>query len=139
MERLDYEKILQENLTEGAFAMITNSEKDFADWIGRVKYQAKRCDELFKELKHYKDLEEQGLLLKLPCKVGDIVYALRYGEDEPFIIVETEIIEIRQNENGWFFILLISSPAYHFEDFGKTVFLTQAEAEEALKRMKREE
>ncbi len=53
MERLDYEKILQENLTEGAFAMITGSEKDFADWIKRVKYQAKRCDELFRELKHF--------------------------------------------------------------------------------------
>lgn len=27
-----------------------------------------------KELKEYKDLEEQGLLVRLPCKVGDIVY-----------------------------------------------------------------
>lgn len=26
------------------------------------------------ELKSYKDLEEQGLLVRLPCKVGDIVY-----------------------------------------------------------------
>lgn len=27
-----------------------------------------------KELKEYKDLEEQGLLVRLPCKAGDIVY-----------------------------------------------------------------
>lgn len=27
-----------------------------------------------KALKKYKDLEEQGLLVRLPCKVGDIVY-----------------------------------------------------------------
>ena len=27
-----------------------------------------------KELKEYKDLEEQGLLVRLPCKVGDDVY-----------------------------------------------------------------
>lgn len=27
-----------------------------------------------KELKEYKDLEEQGLLVRLPCKVGDTVY-----------------------------------------------------------------
>ena len=26
------------------------------------------------ELKYYKKLEEQGLLIKLPCKVGDAVY-----------------------------------------------------------------
>lgn len=29
---------------------------------------------LLEELKSYKDLEEQGLLVRLPCKVGDIVY-----------------------------------------------------------------
>ena len=28
------------------------------------------------ELQHYKQLEEQGLLLVLPCKVGDTVYCL---------------------------------------------------------------
>ena len=30
--------------------------------------------EWLEELKSYKDLEEQGLLVRLPCKVGDIVY-----------------------------------------------------------------
>ena len=29
-----------------------------------------------KELKKYKDLEEQGLLVRLPCKVGDDVYII---------------------------------------------------------------
>ena len=29
-----------------------------------------------KELKQYNDLEEQGLLLRLPCKVGSTVYAI---------------------------------------------------------------
>lgn len=28
---------------------------------------------LFNRLKEYEDLEEQGLLLKLPCKAGDVV------------------------------------------------------------------
>ncbi len=28
------------------------------------------------ELKHYRDLEEQGRLLVLPCKVGDTVYEI---------------------------------------------------------------
>lgn len=31
-----------------------------------------------KELQHYKDLEEQGRLIELPCKVGDTVYAIRH-------------------------------------------------------------
>lgn len=86
----------------------------------------------------YKQLEEQGLLLRLPCKVGDTVYALRYGEENDFIIVETKIIEIRQNMNGIFFEPLISRKAYKTEDFGKTVFLTKAEAEQKLKKMERD-
>lgn len=32
--------------------------------------------EWLEELKSYKDLEEQGLLVKLPCKVGDDVYII---------------------------------------------------------------
>ena len=30
--------------------------------------------EWLKELQKYKDLEEQGRLIKLPCKIGDTVY-----------------------------------------------------------------
>ena len=32
--------------------------------------------EWLEELKEYRDLEEQGLLLKLPCKVGDTYWEL---------------------------------------------------------------
>ena len=39
-----------------------------------------------KELKEYKDLEKQGLLVRLPCKVGDIVY------------VDSEILPIEDME-----------------------------------------
>ena len=31
---------------------------------------------LYKHLAEYEDLEEQGLFLKLPCKVGDTVYSI---------------------------------------------------------------
>ena len=37
-------------------------------------YWLKDAAELLEELKSYKEAEEQGLLVKLPCKVGDIVY-----------------------------------------------------------------
>lgn len=37
-------------------------------------YWLKDVSELLEELKSYKDLEEQDLLVRLPCKVGDIVY-----------------------------------------------------------------
>lgn len=95
-------------------------------------YSTKR---IIERLAEYEDLEEQGLLLRLPVKMGDTVYAIRYGEENDFIVVETKIIEIRQNINGTFFEPLISRKAYKTEDFGKEVFLTKAEAEQKLKEM----
>ena len=101
----------------------------------RLDCEDSRVKSLKKKLKKYKDLEKQGLLLRLPIKVGDTVYAIRYGEENDFIVVETKIIEIRQNINGTFFEPLISRKAYKTEDFGKEVFLTKAEAEQKLKEM----
>ena len=36
----------------------------------------KTIDDVIDKLAEYEDLEEQGLLLRLPCKVGDTVYAI---------------------------------------------------------------
>ena len=101
----------------------------------RLDYKESRVKSLKSKLKNYKDLEKQGLLLRLPVKVGDTVYAIRYGEENDFIVVETKIIEIRQNVNGIFFEPLISRKAYKIDDFGKEVFLTKEEAEQKLKEM----
>ena len=101
----------------------------------RLDCEESRVKSLKKKLKEYKDLEKQGLLLRLPVKIGDAIYAIRYGEENNFIVVETKIIEIRQNVNGIFFEPLISRKAYKTEDFGKEVFLTKAEAEQKLKEM----
>ena len=47
-------------------------------------YEAKsKLVEYLKELKAYKEAEEQGLLLKLPCKVGDTVFVLAECEKIP--------------------------------------------------------
>ena len=106
-----------------------------------VVRRALRCiKKLVAELepyKEYKDLEEQGLLLRLPCKVGDTVY-------KPNPITLSEIVEIKIES-----IFITESKInisgrttkmkYSFccspSDFGKTVFLTQAEAEQKLKEM----
>ncbi len=72
-----------------------------------------------KELKQYKDLEEQGLLLRLPCNVGSTVYH----------IANKRILEV-ENVDVFFLCLCVAECR-----FGKTVFLTQAEAEQKLKEM----
>jgi len=80
--------------------------------------------DLRERLKEYEDLEEQGLLMKLPCKVGDTVYRFWYADGVPYRVQKQKI-------RG------LSNLVSIMEDgkFGKTVFLTQAEAEEALKGM----
>ena len=39
-----------------------------------------QVEEWLKELKAYRDAEEQGLLIKLPCKVGDRVWCIFEGK-----------------------------------------------------------
>lgn len=97
----------------------------------------KQLAEWFKQLKEYQTLEEQGRLVKLPCKVGDTVYAIVYDyEVEQYAIKKSEIIEVRENINGIFFVSLINKPAFKFNDFGKTVFLKKSEAEAKLKELR---
>ena len=95
----------------------------------------KTINDVIDKLAQYETLDEQGLLLRLPVKVGDTIYTIRYGKENNFVVVETKIIEIRQNVNGIFFEPLISRKAYKIDDFGKEVFLTKSEAEQKLKEM----
>lgn len=86
-----------------------------------------RCElqhDMCEKLGHYEDLEEQGLLLKLPCKVGDTVYEITgatvRGYDWKYLTYE----------NAYIHETVFS--LYRIYDIGKTVFLTREEAEEAL-------
>ena len=82
---------------------------------------------LANKLAGYEDLEEQDLLLRLPCKVGDVVYALLVDE-EKFEHFHCGVKIKKLDFDFWMIPLL-----------GKTVFLTQAEADEALRSMKERE
>ncbi len=95
-------------------------------------------------LDNYEKAEEQGLLLKLPCKVGDTLY--RIDTDEKIKDAEVEHLTIEKIVIDGDGDVLFKYDAYdgiicHLEniitdkpylDFYR-VFLTQAEAEEALK------
>lgn len=96
--------------------------------------------EMEKELGEYKKLEEQGLLLKLPCKVGDTVYIpididhkIHIGVCEGFKKDKHAgrgmLVEVKY-ENGF-------KSWEEFSSFGKTTFLTQEEAEAKLKEMEK--
>lgn len=95
-----------------------------------VNYEPMNCMD---KLGRLEDLEEQGRLIELPCAVGDTVYAIQYGESKPFIVIETTIVEIRQNLHGWYFIPNETMRGFKLGDFGRNVFLTKEEAEAKLK------
>ena len=86
------------------------------------------------KLAEYEDLEEQDLLLRLPCKVGDTVYSIA-NDCKIYPVKATREVRI---VNGVLHILCEScrySDLVSYNDIGKTVFLTQAEAEQKLKEM----
>ena len=85
--------------------------------------------EKLEELKICKDLEEQGLLLRLPCRVGDTVYFVDFDENE----YDEAIVEsIEFGRNGF----LINSDCEIGTYLGaEYLFLTKEEAEQALKQM----
>ena len=84
---------------------------------------------VWERLKQHEDMEEQGLLVRLPCKVGDTIY--RCG-DPIKKIYEWEIVCIEMFEDETIFID-DSDNEFAKWDIGKTVFLTREEAEGALK------
>ena len=94
----------------------------------------------FDKLAEYEDLEEQGLLLKLPCKIGDTVYQLINSH-----IYEYKVIGICFDifQNKWMYEVAYQiglewfKTMCDFDAFGKskTVFLTKEEAEKALERL----
>ena len=88
--------------------------------------------DLREKLKEYEDLDEQGLLLRLPCKVGDTVYSIA-NDGKIYPVKATREVRI---VNGVLHIICEScrySDLVSYDDVGKTVFLTQEEAEQKLK------
>ena len=85
------------------------------------------------KLAYYEDLEEQGLLLKLPCKVGDKAYHVI--EDNiaipPIYISEHEIQDVSAKA------VYFADDWWSFEEMREmNAYLNKAEAEKALEEMR---
>lgn len=112
---------------------------------------AKEHEELaewLEQLKEYQQLEKQGRLIKLPCKIGDIVWinsfrpyaytitAFSFGYCDGYIdrpVSSKEIIFYISSSNGRLLGKFAES------EIGETVFLTKSEAESKLKELRGEE
>ena len=88
--------------------------------------------EWLEELKSYKDLEEQGLLVRLPCKVGDTMYDI---VGKPLRIVEHKVDAFHIDKKG--FHLQIINGVLEKKQEAK-VYFSREEAEKKLEKMKNE-
>lgn len=91
-------------------------------------------DCLVKKLRHYNELNEQGRLIELPCKFGDILYCTRMGEIKEYKVFAINI-GLRENTKSCVILTKTtrgSTVDFELIDFGKIAFLTYEDAEKAL-------
>ena len=114
----------------------------------RIKeyWEHKQVSEYLRKLKDYEDLDEQGRLVKLPCKVGDTVWdndfgrpcaytitAFSFGECEEYIckpVTTKEVVFYYENSSGSI------TGSFTESAIGKSVFLNKSEAEAKLKELR---
>lgn len=103
---------------------------------------SRKCDNceittsICEKLGKYEDLEEQGRLVILPCKVGDKVYGLSMGKIIRLTVNEISIFRMKGEK-------IINAKCqnndefrnYVEREFGKNVFHTKSEAEAKLKEL----
>ena len=136
-----------ERLTEWENGSVTYNEKreiECGEYCDSCSQGAGNCEtikNMIKKLAEYEDLEEQGLLVRLPCKVGTEVFCFFPG-DSHYTKCQIKKIEICPSIFGN--ICYFAEPVgkrgcccrYFDNEFGKFLFLTLEEAEKKLEEMR---
>lgn len=121
---------------------LTESNPSWIDdelWESACEPDCEEIDAVYRKLKDYEDLEEQGRLIKLPCKVGDTVYGINTDRN---IVSALKIISVKIYSYAIYFDYQLIDGIYKNivsfadADIGKTVFLTKSEAEVKLKELR---
>lgn len=125
--------------SDGEKAIVIHDESDSPD----VCFEGERKYDVMNALAEYEDLEEQGLLVRLPCKVGDTVYRVNAGAKQPIIPMTVSEIHFLcyKNERAVRFDAIgkedMGESCYRLEDIGRIVFLTHEEAVNKLEEIKK--
>ena len=103
-------------------------------------------EEIYKKLTEYENLEEQGLLLRLPCKVGDTVWCI--FEKKVYKAIARKVTNVKGLKDYELVKIEaefdIIDPFYSdgrlrkcgvYQNYLETVFLTKEEAEQKLAEM----
>ena len=136
-------EVAEKNYRGADFESIDYIDDDIKANCVKCAEEHEQLAEWLEELKSYKEAEEQGLLVRLPCKVGDVVWELCLCDDGNYkifpMIVKTiseygTLRQVKKDVTIWN-IYAESDYTYvykNFTDFGKTVFITKEEAEKKL-------
>lgn len=113
--------------------------KERAEFQAEVIERIEEYHPAVEELEKYEEAKAQGFLLMLPCKVGDTVWLgnISFSNNPRELYVH----RITINENSIsVHATFTNGSGIHFnlKEFGKTVFLTPEEAEQALAEKKGE-
>ena len=128
---------------------VTESNPSWIDdelWERACEPDCEEIDAVYRKLKEYEDLEEQGRLVQLPCKVGDTVWdndygrpcaytitAFSFGECEEYIcepVTKKETVFYYANSSGSI------TGSFAESEIGKSVFLNKSEAEAKLEELR---
>lgn len=128
--------------TEKGLAYLVNVKPDEQEVDSPYKNTLQCILDCFERLAYYEDLEEQGRLAVLPCKVGDTVWFIKSAFSMAKFPIEANHVTIRgincDGEILYAAILANNQIERRFLsiNIGKTVFLSREEAEEALRKEK---
>ena len=91
---------------------------------------------MLEALGKYEDLEEQGRILRLPCRPNDIVYRINKEVREPIIRMSVERIVLFDNSYA---LEVTDKYGRHLlfmaDDIGKTLYITCEEVQAKLAEM----
>lgn len=122
MERLTLEdaishakEVAEKNYRGADFESIDSVDDDIKANCIKCAEEHEQLAEWLEELKSYKDLEEQGLLVRLPCKVGTEVYYILGIPNKTPCTIDKCVFGLSD-----------------IDKIGKSLFLTREEAEKKL-------
>jgi hypothetical protein len=87
--------------------------------------------EVLEEFQSYKDEEERGLLCHLPCRPGERVYKI-FQSPTPTVHQIRHEGQVYTRKSPTFFVSPCPFDLSMMGEFGKTIFLSQDEAKDAL-------
>ena len=119
--------------SDGEKAIAIHNGSDFPD----VYFKGEKEYDAMNAFADYEDLEEHGLLVRLPCKLNGTLYSVNYSNKT---IAENTIVRISMTDHVKRFYCIddnLRERIFFSYRIGENVFLTREEAEKKLEEMKK--